>query len=333
MSKNRVHKEALSASVCAEPEEKITQKDLELINGYTRRRLSADEVYVFSVVLCDNDIDRDGERFTVESLFELEKLFVGKTGIFDHNPTAKNQTARIFECRTEAEEGKKTAAGDDYFRLKARAYLPVSEKNRELILALDSGIIKEVSVGCAVEKVLCSICGEEIGSCPHRKGEKYGSEICCGELVKPYDAYEWSFVAVPSQKLAGVTKSAAKNRKEMNVDNILKSIESKKGFVLSNGECEKLAEYIGNLKKAAKDGVYYRDSLTSEVLRLSAVVQPDISRDTMECIAKSMTTPQLNEIKSAFEKQKNAELAPAVQLYNDKNKVKNNTVSNGQFRI
>lgn len=176
--------------------------ELELINAYTRRELTKDGggVYVFSVVLCDNDIDRDGERFTVESLFELEKLFVGKTGIIDHNPSAKNQTVRIFACKTKAVEGQKTKTGDDYFRLTARAYLPRSEKNSDLILALDSGIIKEVSVGCAVEKVLCSICGEEIGSCPHRKGVKYGSEICCGELVKPYDAYEWSFVAVPSQK-------------------------------------------------------------------------------------------------------------------------------------
>ena len=97
-----------------------TDEELGLINAYTRRELSADEVYVFSVVLCDNDVDRDGERFTVESLFELEKLFVGKTGIFDHNPSAKNQTARIFACAVESGGGKKTVTGDDYFCLKAR---------------------------------------------------------------------------------------------------------------------------------------------------------------------------------------------------------------------
>ncbi len=56
-----------------------TAEELELINTYTRRTLTAGEVYVFTVVLCDNDVDRDGERFTVESLFALEKLFVGAT--------------------------------------------------------------------------------------------------------------------------------------------------------------------------------------------------------------------------------------------------------------
>ena len=87
----------------------VSCDELALINQYTRKELSADEVYVFTVVLCDNDIDRDFERFTVESLFELEKLFVGKTGIFDHDPKCKNQTARIISCKVEAVDSKKTS--------------------------------------------------------------------------------------------------------------------------------------------------------------------------------------------------------------------------------
>ena len=42
-------------------ETKVLNQDLELINKLTRRKLSEDEVYVFSLVLCDNDIDRDYE--------------------------------------------------------------------------------------------------------------------------------------------------------------------------------------------------------------------------------------------------------------------------------
>lgn len=331
MSKIGVKKEALIGNVWENEKPELSDEELELINTYTRRKLEKDEVYVFSVVLCDNDIDRDGERFTVESLFALEKLFVGKTGIIDHNPSAKNQTARIFACTVEAVEGRKTETGDDYFRLKARAYMPKSEKNKDIILALDSGIIKEVSVGCAVEEVVCSICGEKSDTCPHRKGEKYGSKICCGELINPYDAYEFSFVAIPSQKQAGVTKSASIYGKESSMESILKKLEVKKGFTLTDSDCEKLLSYIDNLKQSAKDGVYYRDSLTGEVLRLSAIVQPDISRETMETVAKSMTVAQLKEFKTAFEKKNHESVVPVVQLYNDKNK--NKTESNGQFKI
>lgn len=331
MSKIGVRKDSLTGNVWEEEKTQISDEELSLINSYTRRKLTKDEVYAFSVVLCDNDIDRDGERFTVESLFALEKLFVGKTGIIDHNPSAKNQTARIFACAVEAVEGKKTQTGDDYFRLKARAYMPKSEKNKDFILALDSGIIKEVSVGCAVEEVICSICGEKSDTCPHRKGEKYGSKICCGELTNPYDAYEFSFVAIPSQKQAGVTKSASVYGKESDMESILKRLETKKSFTLTECDCEKLLSYIDNLKQSAKDGVYYRDSLTGDVLRLSAVVQPDISRETMETVAKSMTVAQLKEFKTAFEKKKNESVVPVVQLYSDKNKSK--TESNGQFKI
>ena len=306
-----------------------TAEELELINTYSRRTLTADEVYVFTVVLCDNDVDRDGERFTVESLFALEKLFVGKTGIFDHNPSAKNQTARIISCRVENVASRTTATGDEYFCLKARAYLPRTEGNSELIAALDSGIVKEVSVGCAVGKILCSVCGDDIGMCPHRKGETYGGKLCCGELTEPYDAYEWSFVAVPAQKNAGVTKTAY--GKEIDMEGIMKKLSRGQSATFSDRDCKKLLEYIDSLKQSAKDGVYYRDSLTTEVLRLSAAVQPGISRETMESVTKGMSVAQLKEFKNAFEKQR-AELIPvAPQLYTEKKSTKSD--ANGQYHI
>lgn len=156
MKDNKLIKSGVSGVVDGE-NQTVGDDELELINRFTRRNLAKNEVYAFSVVLCDNDVDRDGERFTTDSLYELEKLFVGKTGIIDHNPSAKNQTARIFSCKVEKIDGQKTALGDDYYRLKARAYLPVCESNRDIILAIDSGIIKEVSVGCAVGRVVCNV--------------------------------------------------------------------------------------------------------------------------------------------------------------------------------
>ena len=306
-----------------------TAEELELINTYTRRTLTADEVYVFTVVLCDNDVDRDGERFTVESLFALEKLFVGKTGIFDHNPSAKNQTARIISCRVENVASRTTATGDEYFCLKARAYLPRTEGNSELIAALDSGIVKEVSVGCAVGKILCSVCGDDIGMCPHRKGETYGGKLCCGELTEPYDAYEWSFVAVPAQKNAGVTKTAY--GKEIDMEGIMKKLSRGQSATFSDRDCKKLLEYIDSLKQSAKDGVYYRDSLTTEVLRLSAAVQPGISRETMESVTKGMSVAQLKEFKTAFEKQRSELIPVAPQLYTEKKSTKSD--ANGQYHI
>ena len=52
--------------------------DIEKINRFTRREFTEDELYIFPVKLCDNEIDRDGERFSDKALEDLKTLFVGK---------------------------------------------------------------------------------------------------------------------------------------------------------------------------------------------------------------------------------------------------------------
>ena len=63
---------------------KATKEDLELINKFTRKDMTADEVYVFPIVLCSNRIDRDNEKFDDEALEKLADLYIGKTIIRDH---------------------------------------------------------------------------------------------------------------------------------------------------------------------------------------------------------------------------------------------------------
>ena len=130
----------------------VSEEDLEQINRYTRRRMEAGEVYTFSVALCDNEVDRDLERFSIPALEKLKELFLGKTGIFDHAPKSENQAARIFATSLEIDTERKTMAGEPYTRLVAKAYLPRSEKQEPLILEIDSGIKKEVSIGCSVSR-------------------------------------------------------------------------------------------------------------------------------------------------------------------------------------
>ncbi|MBR3987857.1 MAG: hypothetical protein IKK10_00955 [Clostridia bacterium] len=313
-----------------------TDEELELINKYTRREFKAEEVYVFSLTLCDNDIDRDFERFTVEALFELEKLFVGKTGIVDHESRSKNQTARIFKCRVEAVEGKKTATGDDYFRLAARAYIPVTDGNRETILSIDSGIRKEVSVGCAVEESLCSICGKPFEShgCNHQKGKSYDGKLCFAELMNPYDAYEWSFVAVPAQREAGVTKSFKKlnGRNEKTMEGIMKSLEKRKEVALTKAECEKLFDYIRDLEKDAKAGKEYRKSLEAEFTRLMALLEPEISDTAVKAATTGLDTKSLKEFIAAFSKKAEGVFPLKPQLCKSK-AAKSKIAENREFTI
>lgn len=186
----------------------ITPEMLTQLNTFTRRELTADEVYIFRVRLCDNEIDRDRERFSIEALKEMKELFVGKTGVFDHNPSGEKQSARIFMTELITDESVITKAGEPYTSLCAYAYMVRTEGNADLIREIDGGIKKEVSVSVSAGSHVCSICGKEkrISPCTHMAGQEYGGKICHTVLSQITDAYEWSFVAVPAQRNAGVTK-------------------------------------------------------------------------------------------------------------------------------
>jgi hypothetical protein len=54
------------------------------VNAFAKAQLRPEDVYIFSVLLCDNEVDRDFESFTEDTLGELAELFTGKTGICDH---------------------------------------------------------------------------------------------------------------------------------------------------------------------------------------------------------------------------------------------------------
>ncbi len=303
--------------------------ELEMINRYTRKQLSGDEVYVFSVVLCDNDIDRDYERFSDEALEKLCELYTGVTGIKDHDPKSGNQSARIFSCRTEQVEGRTALDGRAYRRLCARAYLPRSEQNSGLICELDSGIKKEVSVGCAVKKRTCSVCGEEISMCGHIKGKKYGGKLCYATLEEPVDAYEWSFVAVPAQKQAGVIKGYCRNTgKEVKQVDIEKKLFAGDEQSFSAEEIRALAEKFRTLEKKAAEGEFYRDKLIREVKGLSAMVLPELGADTLAHITEELTVRQLSELKKAFEQRAEEILPMRPQLAGAGTKRKNNTEYN-----
>ncbi len=194
-----------SADILSVP---YSQEIMDKVNNFTRRRLTPEEVYLFPLVLCDNEVDRDGERFSLSALNALAEMFVGKTGIFDHNAAVSGQTSRIFHTEVETQPQQLTSAGEPYTCVKALAYMVRCPQNESLIAEIDGGIKKEVSISCSVAKKICSVCGKDKDGCPHRAGESYNGKECHIILEQPTDAFEWSFVAVPAQKNAGVYKSA-----------------------------------------------------------------------------------------------------------------------------
>lgn len=220
---------------------------MDLINQYTRKELSEEDVYIFPIALCNNDIDRDFEMFSVDSLRSLSKLYIGKTGILDHDAKSKNQVARIFKTSVDSVLGKKTKTGDDFYNLNAMAYILKSEKNSDIISEIDGGIKKEVSVGCSIGKSVCSICGKDYYKdvdCSHRKGIDYDGKTCYVILDDPTDAYEFSFVAVPAQPEAGVQKAYDKLRKDKD-EKVLEYKEFLKDYNIDEEKFTKIVDNEG----------------------------------------------------------------------------------------
>ena len=181
----------------------INEEELALINAQALKPLKARDVFAFRLAACDNQVDRDFERFSEATLEELAEAFVGRPVLRDHKWSADTQTARIYAGSVEPGEGEGVR------RLVLRCYMIRSEQTAPTIAAIEGGILRECSVGLAVQRVLCSICGADQREtlCKHIPGREYDGEVCHMDLCGVADTYEVSMVAVPAQRDAGVIKS------------------------------------------------------------------------------------------------------------------------------
>ena len=278
----------------------LTQEELQAINRYAKAELTEDQVYTFSVRLCDNEVDRDMERFATEDLERLGELFLGKSGIFDHQWSAKGQTARIYRTEVVREPGTVTAAGDEYRWLKGWAYLMRTEKNHDLITEIEGGIKKEVSVGFCMGRIVCSVCGAENGACGHVKGQMYGEKLCFMELKDPKDAYEWSFVAVPAQPRAGVIKRMGGGQ-----ENDLMEYLKDQPVLLNRAK---------QLEEEAALGRKYLERLRGEVLRLGGICEKGVEEHIRKSIADKLTGQELEALRDSYQKRLEDRFPITVQL-------------------
>lgn len=270
-----------------------TAAQMEAINALAKARLNPEQVYVFSLRLCDDQVDRDFERFHEGALPGLARLFVGKTGIVDHKWSAENQVARIFETQVVQEKGVSF--------IKAWAYIRRGGANEEIIADIEAGIKKEVSVGCAMARAVCSVCGSEYGACGHVKGERYDGELCCAVLQEPVDAYEFSFVAVPAQREAGVLKA-------MGAGLSLKELAQAQGAQ---------REYQA-LCKEAELGRRYRRELEDSIVRLGLSLELGVEAAVLRSLASTAGTGDLTALKKALEDCLAESLPVVMQLGGDR---------------
>ena len=294
----KVTKEAETAAAAGG----LAAEDLTAINRLSRRALTEEEVYTFAVRLCGNQTDRDDEYFDRAALEKLAALFVGKTGIFDHEWSAKGQTARIYRTELVEEPGVVTEAGEPGCWLKGYAYMLRTPETEPVINQIEGGILKEVSVSCAVSRCLCSVCGNDIHDrslCSHVKGRVYEGRRCIVRLAEPTDAYEWSFVAVPAQPQAGVVKSYGPSLGQM---------------LAGMRQDGPWREELRQLEKQAETGRRYLEGLRQETVRLGLLAERELSGDMLRSITDKLEAEELEALRRCFEKRLEQAMALPVQL-------------------
>ena len=272
------------------------EKQLEAIHKLTKSQVEARELYVFALRLCDDQLDRDFERFDTAALPKLAELFVGKTGIADHKWSTEGQVARIFATEVVCENGVSY--------IKAWAYMRRGEETESLIQDIEAGIKKEVSVGCAMGGATCSVCGGEYGSCVHQKGNVYDGKLCCAVLINPVDAYEFSFVAVPAQKQAGVMKAMRRN------DLTLKELVEQTAGEGAGAEYRKLCAL-------AEAGKHHQQQLRKKVRKFMGILDLGLDEGTLEAVAERMDGENLERTCLALEEKVAQLFPPAPQLPGD----------------
>jgi hypothetical protein len=142
-----------------------------------------------------------------------------------------------------------------------------------------------------VKRVVCSICGEELRRCAHKKGERYGGKLCFASLEEPTDAYEFSFVAIPAQPGAGV-------------------IKRKKGRANDSAQ----AAYLAELERLAEDGRIYRAQLLEKTLRAGAAALPGLERELLGKMCGNLATKQLDRLRETLEESAAKALPLRLQL-------------------
>ena len=234
--------------------------------------------------------------------YPLEKKMFG---VFPHTLVRKNKMlTRGFDDVFMVPHSRHTEVREEGHEawILASCYMLRTEKNADLIADIEGGIRREVSVGCAMGKATCSICGQPYGVCEHRKGERYGGQQCLAVLSEPTDAYEFSFVAVPAQRQAGVTKG-----RKGGVSMTLKEL------VTSTGTPEQ-QDSLRELEQAAQFGRVCRRELLDEVVRLGLVVDLGADEATLRKACAALELQELKAWRGALEQKAAALFPPQAQL-------------------
>jgi hypothetical protein len=137
---------------------------IDKINSVIRppKKATAENVNIRAMYVVNDLVNSHGGRFRREDLARLSELIADTPVLVGHN-RAETPLARTFYSELEEKGG--------VLWLKSYFYWPKSNEEDDLLIKIDSGVLKECSISFTYTFPECSICGEDIRKCPHDLAE------------------------------------------------------------------------------------------------------------------------------------------------------------------
>ena len=190
-------------------------EELKLINQFTIREHSADEVYARTMVIAHNGIDRDREVIDDKLIEALADSLAGK-GLFIKHPSGWDGDSGPGEGRFYHAEAKRMSLdaarevlrepnlkfleGTEEAVLLEASFYTTIENREKLIADIDAGVAGDVSLGFSYAERNPVTDGEE--------------SVIATRLMAPGVAYEGSLVWLGAQPGARITKHADRQTNE-----------------------------------------------------------------------------------------------------------------------
>lgn len=316
----RAHKEArIAGAKLAEGAGAPSEAHLAQINKLALRALNADEVYVRTVYLAHNAIDRDREAFDDTLINDFANTLPGK-GLFVRHPggwdgdsgpgvgrwiDARVVDMPLDEARTVLREPKLAwPPGTERAKLlESTFYLLRTSDTKDLIDKIDGGIAADVSIGFRAAD---------------RSGISDAAQNTIAyRLLGPGEALEGSLVWLGAQPGARVHKSATREDETMTPEEI-KALQAKlaaaeKAAADNKAKAEAHdalmkelgdAKSVAALKAAAADGAAYRAQIVDDIVkaeRIAGMIKGDDEKAVNEAKAQYADWP-LSRLKAWAEK-------------------------------
>lgn len=171
--------------------EELSEDRAEAVNHYSLRKLEPAEYAVFSLDLCNNQIDRHFSRFPEEELARINELVPGRPLMERHDLRGSLPRGRFFRSALHRD--------GDLVSVRPEVYVLRTEENADFILNIEGGVYRETSIGFSFRTPECSVCGKDLRTCDHVPGRAYGGETCHFIMREVLEVAEGSVVSAGSQ--------------------------------------------------------------------------------------------------------------------------------------